>query len=238
MGLAKLNSKIHCEGLKDIIDKYIRFETIRPNNLIIAECLLQYDRALRHASSVSNIETFRFIFALTLPLVDSNSWDAPVAVSNDPRYALLVTHSSFLLRGTTPKRGIDGWTSSADDVKGAAIPNVLQPGTFDWFEKTQGPLMKVLAVPGWPSTKQLAVRVQFLRCGESGIYSGFDVHSTEDVVSRNWKDQRQMVKRPRTGVGEVIDVALNAFAHQFQEMNGFRHSTKCIDAGEVYFEHS
>ncbi|GFX69660.1 uncharacterized protein TNCV_1770291 [Trichonephila clavipes] len=29
---------------------------------------------------------------------------------------------------------------------GVAIPNVLQPGTFVWFEKTQGSLMKVLPV--------------------------------------------------------------------------------------------
>ncbi|GFV08395.1 uncharacterized protein TNCV_328291 [Trichonephila clavipes] len=46
-----------------------------------------------------------------------------------------------------------------------AIPNILQPGTFVWFEKTQRPLLKVLPVPGWRPMKQLAVRVHFLRCG-------------------------------------------------------------------------
>ncbi|GFW50905.1 hypothetical protein TNCV_3591871 [Trichonephila clavipes] len=30
---------------------------------------------------------------------------------------------------------------------GAAISNVLQPRAFVWFEKTQGPLMKVPPVP-------------------------------------------------------------------------------------------
>ncbi|GFS60139.1 uncharacterized protein TNCV_2826611 [Trichonephila clavipes] len=45
------------------------------------------------------------------------------------------------------------------------MPNVLQPGAFVWFEKTQVPLVKVLLVPGWRPRKQLAVRVHFLRCG-------------------------------------------------------------------------
>ncbi|GFW74609.1 uncharacterized protein TNCV_961841 [Trichonephila clavipes] len=66
-------------------------------------------------------------------------------------------------RCTTPNGGIDGWASRATHIMGPAIPNVLQPGTFVWFEKTQGPLMKVL--PGWRPMKQLAVRVHFLRCG-------------------------------------------------------------------------
>ncbi|GFW96565.1 transposable element Tcb1 transposase [Trichonephila clavipes] len=47
---------------------------------------------------------------------------------------------------------------------GAAIPNVLQPGAFVWFENTQGPLVKEQPVPGcWPM-KQLVVRVHFLQC--------------------------------------------------------------------------
>ncbi|GFV76167.1 uncharacterized protein TNCV_4672561 [Trichonephila clavipes] len=48
---------------------------------------------------------------------------------------------------------------------GAAIPNVLQPVAFVWFEKPQGPLMKVQPVPGWRPMKQLAVYMHFLRCG-------------------------------------------------------------------------
>ncbi|GFT01103.1 uncharacterized protein TNCV_4054921 [Trichonephila clavipes] len=40
--------------------------------------------------------------------------------------------------GTTPNGGFDGWASRAAHVMGAAIPNVLQPGAFTWFEKTQG----------------------------------------------------------------------------------------------------
>ncbi|GFW71108.1 uncharacterized protein TNCV_91511 [Trichonephila clavipes] len=38
--------------------------------------------------------------------------------------------------------------SRAAHEMGAAIPNVLQPGAFVWFEKTQGPLMKVLPLLG------------------------------------------------------------------------------------------
>ncbi|GFY10585.1 e3 ubiquitin-protein ligase RNF13 [Trichonephila clavipes] len=63
------------------------------------------------------------------------------------------------------KRGIDGWASRAAHVRGAAIPNVLQPGAFVWFEKTHGPLVKVLPVPGLRPMKQLAVRMDFFRCG-------------------------------------------------------------------------
>ncbi|GFW14370.1 hypothetical protein TNCV_3327831 [Trichonephila clavipes] len=39
---------------------------------------------------------------------------------------------------------------------GATIPNVLQPGAFAWFQKTQGPLVKMLPLPGWWPMKQLA----------------------------------------------------------------------------------
>ncbi|GFS81086.1 e3 ubiquitin-protein ligase RNF13 [Trichonephila clavipes] len=58
-----------------------------------------------------------------------------------------------------------GGRQGAAHVMGATIPNVLQPSASIWFEKTQGPLMKVLPVPGWRPMKQLAVRVHFLRCG-------------------------------------------------------------------------
>ncbi|GFT01942.1 hypothetical protein TNCV_3056851 [Trichonephila clavipes] len=37
---------------------------------------------------------------------------------------------------------------------GDPIPNILQLGFFEWFEKTQEPLVKQLAVP-----------MHFLRCG-------------------------------------------------------------------------
>ncbi|GFX14613.1 hypothetical protein TNCV_4016111 [Trichonephila clavipes] len=49
---------------------------------------MRYHRALKHTSFVC-LETFRSIFAVTLPLVRSNSWDAQLAVPNDPRYARL-----------------------------------------------------------------------------------------------------------------------------------------------------
>ncbi|GFS57284.1 uncharacterized protein TNCV_491741 [Trichonephila clavipes] len=54
--------------------------------------------------------------------------------------------------------------SRAAHVMGTVISNIRQPGTFVWFEKTQGPPVKVLRVPGWRPMKQLAERVYFLRC--------------------------------------------------------------------------
>ncbi|GFX06339.1 uncharacterized protein TNCV_505581 [Trichonephila clavipes] len=53
---------------------------------------MRYDRALRHTGSVCCLETFRSIFAVTLPLVRSNSWDAQLTVPNDPRCARLETN--------------------------------------------------------------------------------------------------------------------------------------------------
>ncbi|GFY02871.1 e3 ubiquitin-protein ligase RNF13 [Trichonephila clavipes] len=64
------------------------------------------------------------------------------------------------------KLSVDGWASRAAQVMRTVIRNVYQLGAFVWFEKTQGPLMKVLPVPGWQSLKHLAVRVNFLRCGD------------------------------------------------------------------------
>ncbi|GFV27418.1 uncharacterized protein TNCV_3796121 [Trichonephila clavipes] len=55
--------------------------------------------------------------------------------------------------------------SRAAYLMGAAIPNVLQPGAFVWFEKTQAPLVKELTVPGWWQLKHFTVDVHFLRCG-------------------------------------------------------------------------
>ncbi|GFW76336.1 uncharacterized protein TNCV_1581151 [Trichonephila clavipes] len=57
--------------------------------------------------------------------------------------ASIPQQSSFLMRGTTSNGGIDGWVSREAHLMGAAIPNVLQPGAFVWFEKTQGPPVKV-----------------------------------------------------------------------------------------------
>ncbi|GFU07330.1 e3 ubiquitin-protein ligase RNF13 [Trichonephila clavipes] len=73
--------------------------------------------------------------------------------------------SNFLVHGSTPNGGVDGWVLRAAHVMGTTIPNVLQPVTFIWFEKTQCPLVKVLPVLGWWLRKQLAVRVHFVRCG-------------------------------------------------------------------------
>ncbi|GFV97512.1 hypothetical protein TNCV_2040201 [Trichonephila clavipes] len=55
------------------------------------ECTMRYDWALRHTSYIC-LKTFRSIFAVTLSLVRSNSWDAQLAIPNDPRYARLETN--------------------------------------------------------------------------------------------------------------------------------------------------
>ncbi|GFV54630.1 uncharacterized protein TNCV_3578831 [Trichonephila clavipes] len=89
--------------------------------------------------------------------------------------------SNFLVRGTTPNGGVEGWVaSSADHAMYAMIPNVLEPGAIVWFEKTQGPLMKVLHVPGWRPMKQLAVLVHFLRL--DGLLNDWSVESVLSLV--------------------------------------------------------
>ncbi|GFW00064.1 uncharacterized protein TNCV_3568541 [Trichonephila clavipes] len=96
------------------------------------------------------------------------------------RPGFIPLQSSFFVRGTTPNGGIDGWASRAAHVMGAKIPNVLQPGAFVRFEKTQGPIVKVLPVPGWRPMKQLAVRVHFLRCG--GLLDDWSVEGVLSLV--------------------------------------------------------
>ncbi|GFT98171.1 e3 ubiquitin-protein ligase RNF13 [Trichonephila clavipes] len=86
--------------------------------------------------------------------------------------------SSFLVCGTTPNGGVDGWASRAAHAMGATIPNVLHPGAFVWFERTQG--HEGVHVPGWRSMKQLAVHVHFLRCG--GLLDDWFVESVLSLV--------------------------------------------------------
>ncbi|GFW45845.1 uncharacterized protein TNCV_4495651 [Trichonephila clavipes] len=93
---------------------------------------------------------------------------------------LVPLQSSFFVRGITPNGGVNGWTSRASRVMGVAIPNVLQPGAFVWFEMTHGPLLKVLPVSGWRPMKQLAVRVHFLRCG--GLLDDWSVEGVLSLV--------------------------------------------------------
>ncbi|GFX91564.1 e3 ubiquitin-protein ligase RNF13 [Trichonephila clavipes] len=78
------------------------------------------------------------------------------------------------------KQSVDEWASRVAHVMGTVIPNVLQLGAFVLFEKTQGPLVKVLPVTGWRSTKQLAVRVHFLRCG--GLLNDWSVEGVLSLV--------------------------------------------------------
>ncbi|GFT23104.1 uncharacterized protein TNCV_1858491 [Trichonephila clavipes] len=63
---------------------------------------------------------------------------------------------------------------------GSTIPNVLQPGAFLRFEKTQWRIVKVLPVSGWRLMKQLAVRVHFLRCG--GLLDDWSVEGILSLV--------------------------------------------------------
>ncbi|GFW24097.1 uncharacterized protein TNCV_4951411 [Trichonephila clavipes] len=72
-----------------------------------------------------------------------------------------VAQSIFLTRGTTPNEGIDEWASRAAHVMGTVIPNVIQPGTFVWFEKTQGPLVKV-QTPWMAADEAVACMCAFL----------------------------------------------------------------------------
>ncbi|GFW31189.1 e3 ubiquitin-protein ligase RNF13 [Trichonephila clavipes] len=60
------------------------------------------------------------------------------------------------------------------------LPNVLRPGAFVWFEKTQGSLMKELPVPGGRPMKQLAVRVYCLRC--AGLLDDWSVEGILSLV--------------------------------------------------------
>ncbi|GFW69140.1 uncharacterized protein TNCV_1818941 [Trichonephila clavipes] len=71
----------------------------------------------------------------------------------------------FLVHGTTPNGGVEGWPSRAAHVMGTADPNAPQPSAFLWFEKTQGTLVKEIPVPEWPPMKHLAARMHFLRYG-------------------------------------------------------------------------
>ncbi|GFX90724.1 uncharacterized protein TNCV_3730451 [Trichonephila clavipes] len=103
---------------------------------------------------------------------------------------------SFLVRGTTPKGGVDGWASRTAHETGYVIPNVLQPGALVWVEKTQRPLVKVLPVPGWRPMKQLAVRMHFIRFGsllDDWLRKRFQDDGT---VSRRYSTCRLRVTKP------------------------------------------
>ncbi|GFW53463.1 e3 ubiquitin-protein ligase RNF13 [Trichonephila clavipes] len=70
--------------------------------------------------------------------------------------------------------------SMAAHVMDTVISNVLQPGAFVWFKKTQVTLVKVLPVPGWRPMKQLAVRAHFLRC--DGLLDDWSVEGVLSLV--------------------------------------------------------
>ncbi|GFV66805.1 histone-lysine N-methyltransferase SETMAR [Trichonephila clavipes] len=63
--------------------------------------------------------------------------------------------------GSTPNGGVDRWASRAAQTISATIPNVLQPGAFAWFEKTQVTLVKQSVwIPHEITEKDLSHRVR------------------------------------------------------------------------------
>ncbi|GFW29658.1 uncharacterized protein TNCV_3935261 [Trichonephila clavipes] len=92
---------------------------------------MRYDRALRHTSSVWCQETFHSIFAVILPLVRSNSWNALLTVPNELKYSRLETNLGIGL----VKEGCDGHTvglprinTRGDHVLQAMAPHTISPG--------------------------------------------------------------------------------------------------------------
>ncbi|GFV26581.1 uncharacterized protein TNCV_2102461 [Trichonephila clavipes] len=71
------------------------------------------------------------------------------------------------MRGTTPNVGVDGWASRATHVRGAGIPNVLQPGDFVWFEKTQEPASEEATCAWRAADKAVGCTRAFLTMGRS-----------------------------------------------------------------------
>ncbi|GFU34977.1 uncharacterized protein TNCV_2992611 [Trichonephila clavipes] len=70
------------KGLSGNVEIYVPMEEIE----IEKAMLLERDKA-KEDDSFENI--FRSIFAVTLPLIRSNWWNAQLAIQNDPRYARL-----------------------------------------------------------------------------------------------------------------------------------------------------
>ncbi|GFW08164.1 uncharacterized protein TNCV_2979311 [Trichonephila clavipes] len=95
---------------------------------------------------------------------------------------------------------------------GAVIPNILQPGAFVWFEKTQGPLMKVLPMHGWWPMKQLAVRVHFLRW--NSLLDDWSVEGVLSLVFINHRGLRwQWYDDRRTWTTEWNDIVFTDESH-------------------------
>ncbi|GFU83445.1 e3 ubiquitin-protein ligase RNF13 [Trichonephila clavipes] len=108
--------------------------TIRPAVGVVCDC--EAEVGLRHSPRDLHTRT-RLSSLLRLSL------DSSLKMNSFLSAAVQFPHAR-----TIPNGGVDGWASRAAHVMGAAIPNVLQPGAFVWLEKTRGPLVKVLLVPG------------------------------------------------------------------------------------------
>ncbi|GFT49078.1 e3 ubiquitin-protein ligase RNF13 [Trichonephila clavipes] len=137
--------------LQDIMDMARVPHSITP--AVKAVCPCKANSGLRHSPSGLPTRT-RLPSLLRLNLDSSlkTTWFHSAA------------QSSFLVSSTTPNGGVEKGASRAAHVMGTVIPNVLQPDAFVWFQKRQGPLVKVLPLPGWRPMKQLALRVNFVRC--------------------------------------------------------------------------
>ncbi|GFS79571.1 hypothetical protein TNCV_2370661 [Trichonephila clavipes] len=121
---------------------------------------------------------------------------------------------------------------------GRLDPKCPSASAFVWFERTQGPLMKVLSVTGWQLMKQLVVRVHFLRCG--GLLDAWDcygvVRTTIKVLSYSTtaaqENQRPCSEKTKVydGTAKKCPVSYTAWI-----AFGFRLSERCpvpIDSDE------
>ncbi|GFX42508.1 e3 ubiquitin-protein ligase RNF13 [Trichonephila clavipes] len=139
-----------------------------PRTITPAVCRCKAKAGLRH--SPRGLHTRSRLSSLLRLNLDSSlntTWFHSAAV----QYSRVRHHSKRMRR----------WGSVKGSTRnGTVIPNVLQPGTFVWFEKTHGPLVKVLPVPEWRSMKQLTVRVHLLRGG--GLLDDWSVEGILSLV--------------------------------------------------------
>ncbi|GFS99289.1 hypothetical protein TNCV_1601071 [Trichonephila clavipes] len=80
------------------------------------------------------------------------------AVCHQRQPGLIPLQSNPVVRDITSNGCVGGWMSLAENVIGAAIPNVFQAGALQWFRKAQGPVAKALPVSGQQPIRQWTLR--------------------------------------------------------------------------------
>ncbi|GFX89782.1 uncharacterized protein TNCV_2245821 [Trichonephila clavipes] len=157
-----------------------RFVAVRCVTLVPTKARISTSNAPQYSPAMQRIRRS----SLSVVMTPSDAWldhsSLKIVLSLNCYCHQSCAESIFLVRGTTPNGGVVEWVLRAEHVMDSTIPNGIQPGAFVWFEKTQGPLMKVLPVPGWQSMKQLSVRVHFLRC--SGLLDDWSVEGVLSLV--------------------------------------------------------